>query len=178
MARKPSNRAQRKAGATLTRSGLSGFSDLYKVLEELPAATQRNTLKRATTKALTPTFQQVRDSAPVRQGKLRDSVRFEVGMDDPGYRARARASFRSKGHARGVKKTKGGGNILASIKVGGPSAYHAPFVEFGTVKMAAHPFLRPAIDGNQSQIIESLRESMEVEVRKAAARRAKKLAKG
>lgn len=173
-----SQRASRRAGATLTRSSLEGFGDLKAVLAELPAATQRNVLKKATRKALEPTFQEIRNSAPVRQGKLRDSVRLEVGLDDPGYRARARASFKSKGHARGVKRTKGGGNILASIKVGGAGAFHAPFVEFGTVKMAAHPFVRPAVDSNQASIIESLKQTMTVEVGKAAARRAKKLAKG
>jgi HK97 gp10 family phage protein len=99
-------------------------------------------------------------------------------MDDPGYRARASASFKSKGNARGVKRTKGGGNILASIKVGGAGAFHAPFIEFGTVKLAANPFVRPAIDGNEQSIIESLKQSMTVEIGKAAARRAKKLAKG
>ena len=177
MARK-SQRASRRAGATLSRSSLTGFGDLKAVLDELPAATQRNVLKKATRKALEPTFHEVRNSAPVRSGKLRASVRLEVGMDDPGYRARASASFKSKGNAREVKRTKGGGNILATIKVGGAGAFHAPFIEFGTVKMAAHPFLRPAIDGNEQSIIASLRETMSVEVRKAAARRAKKLAKG
>lgn len=177
MARK-SQRANRRAGATLTRSSLEGFGDLKAALAEMPAATQRNVLKRATLKALEPTFQEIRNSAPVRTGKLQASVRLLVGMDDPEYRARARASFKAKGHARGVKRTKGGGNILASIRVGGAGAFHAPFVEFGTVKMAAHPFVRPAVDGNQAAIIESLKESMTVEIGKAAARRARKLAKG
>jgi HK97 gp10 family phage protein len=173
-----SRRASRRAGATLTKSSIEGFDVLNAVLQELPRATQRNVLKKAARQALQPTFEQARDSAPVRTGKLRESVRMEVGMDDPGYRARARASFKAKGHARGVKKTKGGGNILASIKVGGRGAFHAPFVEFGTVKMAADPFLRPAFDSDAGSMVDRLRQFFGVEVRKAAARKAKKLAKG
>ncbi|NJC06516.1 HK97 gp10 family phage protein [Sphingomonas kaistensis] len=148
------------------------------VLQELPRATQRTTLKKAAKQALQPTFEQAKSSAPVLTGQLRDSIFMDIRLDDPEYRARARASFKAKGHARGVKKTKGGGNVVASIRVGGRQAFHAPFVEFGTVKMAADPFLRPAFDANADKMVESLRASLEVEVRKAAVRRAKKLAKG
>lgn len=173
-----SRRASRRAGATFTKSSVSGFDELKAVLEELPRATQRNVLKKVTRQAMQPTFEQVRNSVPVRTGKLQASVRLDVGLDDPGYRARARAAFRAKGTARGVKKTRGGGNIVAAIKVGGAGAFHAPFVEFGTVKMVAMPFLRPAFDADAGQMVDRLRESMSVEVRKAAARRAKKLARG
>lgn len=148
------------------------------MLAELPRATQRNTLKKAARLALQPTFETIRDSAPVRTGKLRDSVRLDIGIDDPAFRARARAAFRATGSAKGVKKTKGGGNIQASIRVGGAKAFHAPFIEFGTVKMAADPFVRPAFDADSGQMVDRLREFLGVEVRKAAARRAKKLAKG
>lgn len=36
----------------------------------------------------------------------------------------------------------------ARVVAGGPGAYHAHLIEFGTVRAPAYPFLRPAIDKN------------------------------
>jgi len=56
--------------------------------------------------------------APVDTGRLRSSITLET-----------------------VENANG----LINIKIGTP-VYYAPFVEFGTVKQPAQPFLRPAID--------------------------------
>lgn len=38
------------------------------------------------------------------------------------------------------------------IVVGSAKAFHGRFLEFGTVKMAARPFMRPALDNNRRRI--------------------------
>jgi len=43
-------------------------------------------------------------------------------------------------------------------------AKHSGFVEFGTYKMAAQPFLRPAIDEHQRQILNAVAEALMGEI--------------
>jgi hypothetical protein len=78
---------------------------------------------------------------------------------------------------RGVKRTKGGGFVLAQVRAGGSAAPYGSLIELGSVRITAHPFLRPAFDENHAQVLALLRETMTVEVRKAIARKAKRLAK-
>jgi HK97 gp10 family phage protein len=173
---------------TLLRSGDSvateGFSDLYTALKQLARATERNVLRRVATTAMQPMLEVAKDYAPVKTGKLKAAINLAVGFDDPNYRKRARAAFLASGSARGVKRTKGGGMVLAQIKVGGgqglqhgEGAPYASFIELGTVRITAHPFLRPAFDEKHGEALALVRETLTVEVRKAVARRDRKLAK-
>jgi HK97 gp10 family phage protein len=166
---------------TLLRSGESvsveGFSDLHTALKQLARATERNVLRRAATAAMQPMLEVAKDYAPVKTGKLKAAIHLTVGFDDPGFRARARAAFQATGSAAGVKRTKGGGQVLAQIRSGGAEVPYASFIELGTVRITAHPFLRPAFDEKHGEALALVRETLTVEVRKAVARRARKLAK-
>lgn len=73
--------------------------------------------------------EQARAMAPERTGKLRASISHTVG-------AKGNTVF----GAVGVRKGKG-------------FAHWGWFHEMGTVKMAAHPFLRPAVFGNAAEIL-------------------------
>ena len=44
------------------------------------------------------------------------------------------------------------------------SAGHARFVEFGTSRMAARPFLRRAIDENQNEILQAMADEVNAEM--------------
>lgn len=46
-------------------------------------------------------------------------------------------------------------------------AFYGRFVEFGTSKMAAKPFLRPAYDAARARALQAVQERMAVEVKKA-----------
>lgn len=156
---------------------VEGFSDLNAALKQLTRATERNVLKRAARTAAEPMLEVAKSYAPVKTGKLRNAIALSVGLDDVGFRKRARAAFVATGSARGIKRTKGGGDVVAQIKVGGREVPYASFVELGTVRITAHPFLRPAFDEKQAEALALLKETLTVEVRKATARRARKLAK-
>ena len=54
----------------------------------------------------------------------------------------------------------------SQVKVG---AKYAGYVEFGTYKMAAQPFLRPAVDEQQRQILAAVAEAMIGEMKVAVA---------
>lgn len=86
---------------------------------------------------------QIRQLAPKgATGKLAASVNWTWGAAPEGARTLATTS-----------NPKGGKNvILATIYAGGKSAYYAPFVEFGTTKMAAQPFFFPTYRANKKRI--------------------------
>ena len=54
-------------------------------------------------------------------------------------------------------------------------AFYARFVEFGTVKMAARPFLRPAFEAKKGEAVDAIKVYLErripAEVAKLAAKR-------
>jgi HK97 gp10 family phage protein len=68
---------------------------------------------------------------PVQTGKLRDSIRVTRLRGDPKLNIRVYAGSREKG-----------------------GAFYAHMVEYGTVKMRAKPFLRPALNQLKGQIQE------------------------
>ena len=47
-------------------------------------------------------------------------------------------------------------------------AYYAHFVEFGTVKMSARPFMRPAFEGRKNDAVEAIRARLAERVEAAA----------
>ncbi len=70
-----------------------------------------------------------RRRVPVDTGRLKDSIRVTRLKGDPKQNIRVYAGNRLKG---------------------GP--FYAHMVEYGTVKMRARPFLRPALNGSKAQI--------------------------
>lgn len=99
---------------------------------------------------------------------------------------RQRAPVSSKAHStKGKKQTYQPGNLRAAIyqaymqKESGDKsskyriswnkreAFYARFVEFGTSKMAARPFLRPAYDAARAQALQAVKQRMQQEVAKA-----------
>jgi HK97 gp10 family phage protein len=137
---------------------LEGFDELEKLLvEQLPKATSRAVLQRSGKTAMEPVLERAEELVPVRTGRLKSSIRIAVKF--------LKASGRF------------GAAVLVQVGAGDREAYWAKFVERGTVKVPAHPFLRPAFDGEERRIIERLQAAIRVEIDKAVARRAKRLAK-
>ena len=56
-------------------------------------------------------------------------------------------------------------NDGAQVEVG---AEYAHYIEFGTSKMSARPFLRPALDEHRNEIVEAIEKQAAIEIRKAA----------
>lgn len=134
---------------------INGLDALNRALDELPAKLQANILRGAMRAGAKVVERAVKDAAPVRTGKLRDSVRTSSRLD---------------------RRT---GQVVATVKAGGSggkrAAYYAHMVEFGTqahdIKpqdakslfiaglfgelvhhpgATARPFMRPAMDATQS----------------------------
>lgn len=64
-------------------------------------------------------------------------------------------------------KESGDGKALYRISWNKTHAFYGRFVEFGTSKMAATPFLRPAYDAARAKALQAVQERMAAEVKKA-----------
>jgi HK97 gp10 family phage protein len=59
-------------------------------------------------------------------------------------------------------------NADSVIGTVGTSAYYAAYQEFGTVNMAAHPYLMPALNANKSTFEHLARKELEMAIKRTA----------
>ncbi len=64
-------------------------------------------------------------------------------------------------------KESGDGRAMYRVSWNKTHAFYGRFVEFGTSKMAAKPFLRPAYDAARAKALKAVQERMAAEVKKA-----------
>lgn len=94
---------------------------------------------------------------PVDEGDLRDSI---------GWRWGSRAPAGSIGVATvGARDS----DLTITIFAGGQSAFHARWVEFGTVKMAARPFFFVSWRANRKHIRRRIQAAVRAAARRVAA---------
>lgn len=137
------------------RVEVTGFKELERALRELPNAVAKGVLRTALKKAGQPVVDAAIAMAPRDTGKLAESIEIKTSLTRRQRRRRRKA-----------------GDVEMFI---GPStaARHGHLVEFGTVKMAPRPFMRPAWDGNKERVL----SLFVAEMRKAIDRAVKRLAK-
>lgn len=122
--------------------------------------TQKNILVRALKKAAKPIDDQASSLAPRDTGKLQVSVITGTQL------TRRQRSSSYKAGAHGVAEVHVGTALSRGL-----------FQEFGTFKMPAQPFMRPAWDANKERAQGIIGTELWVEIRKAADRAARKRAK-
>lgn len=66
-----------------------------------------------------------------------------------------------------AERESGDGKAMYRISFNKTHAFYGRFVEFGTSKMAAKPFLRPAYDAARARALQAVQERMASEVKKA-----------
>lgn len=123
-------------------------------------ATQKNVLVRTLKAGAKPIDDQASSLAPVDTGKLQISVITGTQL-----------TRRQRGTAY-----KAGKLGVAEVHVG-TAMSRGLFQEFGTYKMPAHPFMRPAWEANKARALEIIGSELWVEIRKATDRAARKRAK-
>ena len=112
---------------------LQGFKEMERLLDKLPGRLDRRVIRGALTKTAKPLVKAVKAKVPVFTGNLKKSI-----------------------GAFSLKHGKGRNRSTVAIAVGARTSgkfkgYHAHLVEFGTVKMKARPFLRPAFDRHKGR---------------------------
>ena len=121
---------------------VDGLRELDKALNRLPLKARAPIMRRALMRAMEPVKQAAIAQAPILTGNLRTNI---------------------------VKRTsipKAGNSFTAEARVSVLSdAFYGMFHEFGTVKLPARPFMRPAVDNNAETAVtifrRQLKESIE-----------------
>lgn len=109
---------------------------LLKTLNTLPQNIQKNVMVGAVRAGANVVRDEARRLAPIDTGNLKKSL----------------VSIRRRGDKNtiqfSVTPSKGGKN----------NGWYAHFLEFGTSKMTAKPFLRPAIESRQDEVLQTTKE--------------------
>lgn len=109
---------------------------LIKTLNTLPQNIQKNVMVGAVRAGANVVRDEARRLAPIDTGNLRKSL----------------VSIRRKGDKNTIQFS------VTPSRGGKYDGWYAHFVEFGTSKMAAQPFLRPAIESRQDEVLQTTKE--------------------
>lgn len=143
---------------------IEGFRELERALaEDLPRATARNTLRRTAVNSMARIERAAKSKVPVDDGTLRDSITTK--------------NAKAQRQAGSVKFARSTGVEVMTGPTGRQEGGYGAFQEFGTVKMAANPFMRPAADTEGQNVIDEVRDELAAQIEKAKARIARKTAK-
>lgn len=144
---------------------LEGFDELERALvEELPRATSKNVLRRSAIAAMARVEERAKQLVPLDKGELRDSIRTKVA--------------RAKRQRGSVKFAASSGVEVHTGPTGRPEGGNAAWQEYGTVKMPAQPFMRPAADEELPNVLDDVQAELTTQIDKARKRIARKLARG
>lgn len=143
-----------------TRTTVSGLRELGEAMRNLSSDIALKIARAATGAAASVVKKAARAnvarSPSVETGSLRDAV---IAKRVPPAKTRLTSEHIVTVRGRGKPANKKGQKIAR--------APHAGYVEFGTVRMPAEPFLRPALEQNQKGAIEAMKTRL-----------AKRIAKG
>lgn len=142
------------------RVKVEGLREVEAALQSMPKATARNIMRRILRARLEPIADTARQLVPVQFGDLKESITVGTKL------SRAAKKGRQKLSPNAVEVYMGPYNA--------PRAY---MQEFGTVKHGPQPYMRPAWDSHEGQLLDGIKEDLWAEINKAAARIARKAAK-
>lgn len=134
---------------------IDGLDELRRKLLELPKELQRGPLRSA-----------VSAGAKVIQDRAK-----ELAAEDTGTLKRAIYRTRSRSASSAVQETH-----IVGVRYGrkfrrrGLDAFYFPWIEFGTSKMAARPFLRPAFDTMKERAVEVLKQKLAAAIERTVAK--------
>ena len=119
-----------------------GLQELNKKLKRLPIAIANKHLNRATSQAATLVQKSAKTKVPVLTGTIMRNIKKR--------KQRTRNKFTATTGV-GVLSDRSG-------RQSGTDAFYWTFVEFGTSKMPARPFLRPAFEENKGPAINKIKQ--------------------
>lgn len=137
---------------------VEGLSGLHAQLSELKAELAQKALTQAARKAFKPVLERAQALVPVDTGDLRNALKLTV-----------------------VKPKTGNAVVVVGIRIaakrgedGMPPARRWHFIELGTAKLPASPFLRPALDSSASEVLQILKEELAKSIARALKKGGKK----
>ena len=113
---------------------IKGLEGLIKTLNSLPDKLENKIIRAAVRKGANV----VRDKA--RQNVPKDTGNLQKSIITSGAKVSGKIAFRVSLKQRKTKNSK--------------DPYYGRFVEFGTSKMPAKPFMRPALDESENEVLD------------------------
>jgi HK97 gp10 family phage protein len=143
----------------LVEFSVSGLDTLQAQLLDLGAELAVKTLAQAARKAFKPVLDAAKENVPIWSGALRDSIKLTV-----------------------KKPSEGDAVVVVGLYIGKDAGYDTGelpperrwhFIELGTSKYPAHPYLRPALDGNASNVLDALKTEIAAAIERAVRRKSR-----
>lgn len=154
---------------------VTGMKELEKQLLELGAIAAGKVLVKAARKAFLPVLRDAQRRVRVDTGLLRDSIKISVKKAPKGSDAAVVVGLRiavGKGGAKGdiaksvlpTPLTAKGRKQARKAAWRKSAHWRWHFVEFGTKKVPAKPFLRPALSTNADLVLQTLKLELKREI--------------
>lgn len=156
-------------------TNVDGLRELQVALKQLPQNIGRNVLRGAVSAGATVVRNEAKQRARVYTGKV------SAGHPPPGTLKRSIYQKQKRELSSAVQQTfivgiRKGKKYRNQGKKGNMSmdAFYASMVEFGTSKMAARPYLRPAFEAKKEQAVSAIKAYLEKRIPEEAAKVARK----
>jgi HK97 gp10 family phage protein len=130
-----------------------GLQELEQKLREFGPRLAKNGLRAAVAAGARVVANEAKRNAPVDTGTLKRAVYLKQIREESN--ASQQTFFVGVRHGKGEKKKNRDG-------------FYFPFVEFGTEKMAARPFVRPAFEATKEQAAEAIKAKLAERIAKLA----------
>ena len=161
-----------------------GFKELEEVFKEMQddfgEKDQKKIMVSGVRQAMKPVLGMARMRAPVDTGALSQSLRIEARKPNSKDK---RSRYYNSGQVAMALVTTAPGNILAkkkwkNQKTGGketgiPSDARANVQEFGSYKMAAHPYMRSSLESQSQAVTDNLGNNLGLALQKYKAKNIK-----
>lgn len=141
---------------------IRGLRELSDALKALPKKLERRVLNAALMTGAREIEREAKLRVPVRTGTIRRNIRARPGRPDAGHNATVIV---------GVRRLSG--RQIARLKARGKTAddpFAWRFLEFGTQKMTARPFLRPAFEARKVSAAFTIKEALKRRIEAEAAK--------
>lgn len=140
---------------------LVGFKELADKLKRLPQKVARNGLRAAVSAGAAVIRNEARDMAPVDTGEMKKDIQIKRERDDRNAQGLV-ASYSV--FVRSGKKSRIAGRSRDIDK----DSFYWKFLEFGTSKMAAQPFMRPAFEAKKEAAVEAIGKKLDERIQSEA----------
>jgi HK97 gp10 family phage protein len=170
---------------TFSVEGKREFDDLMEeIINDFGQKDARKVLQKAAYESMRPVLYDAKLRAPIDTGQLAASLRLSAGKPtrkqkrskyvEPNDVVVATVSTSTVKQLQKLrfKNRKNEKNDI--LQVGGQSDARAMAMEFGTAKVSARPFLRPALESNKEKVASSLGDNLRSALEKYKAKQARK----
>ena len=153
---------------------LTGFTELAAALRELPQRVAKNALRAAVNAGASVIKKQVVQNAPEDTGLLKKEIYQKQIREKSGdfrqtyfvgVRTYKMKYANTRANRRKSRVTQAG-ESLKTYDIN--AAFYWRYVEFGTSKMTAKPFIRPAFEAKKEDAVEAIRTKLDERIQKYA----------